>query len=92
MLVNSCLNHPDTTLTEMRLPQISIGYLRGPLFSPIAILINTRNLLGCDSWIPGSRKKSRNDIEFRCEVKQRLRKRNRFVLVVRAVPCHESYL
>jgi hypothetical protein len=41
----------------------------GPLFSPIAILINTRNLLGCDSWIPGSRKNSRNDIEFRCEVK-----------------------
>ena len=82
ILVNSCLNHPDTTLTAMRLHVLdpANGYFIGGEHIPFAILIYASNLLGRNRWIPRSGKQCRyNDQLFR-RVEQGLRERDWFML------------
>lgn len=69
MAVNSPLNHPETTFTEIRLLNVSYAiFLLANAHLPLRILVNTSNLLRCNSWIPGSWQQSRNHIEPLCEM------------------------
>lgn len=59
---------------------------------PVAVLIDARNLLGGNRWIPRARQQRSNNIELRSEMKQSLAEANRFVLMIGSVACHESDL
>jgi hypothetical protein len=59
---------------------------------PVAVLIDARNLLGGNRWIPRPRQKRSNDIQLRSEMEQSLTEADRFMLMIGSVACHESNL